>query len=147
MAGYMTKQTHNVYEGEYANGAAAAVENGTLMVLNATGDALVLPDADTSTKILCKEVTTIYDGVTAFRCVMVDPAKLYYLVDNGFEYNDVVEYDLNTYATAVGKLLRAHPLHAGEEFVQTTSGLTAGTIYGVLATGLVGGTAANAGNQ
>lgn len=141
MAGYMTKQTHNVYEGEYVNGAAAAVENGTLMVLNATGTALVLPDADTDTKILCKEATTIYDGVTAFRCVMTAPAKLYYLVDNGFEFNDSAEYDLNTYTNAVGKLLRAHPLHVGEEFVQTAASLTAGTEYGVLATGLVGGTA------
>ena len=138
MAGYMTKQTHNVYEGEYVNGAANPIENGTLVVLNSAGDKLVLPAADSESKFLCKEVTTIYDGMKAYRMVAVNLAKLYYLVDNQADINDSAEYDATRYSTKAGALLRAHPLHVGEEFVVTAGELTAGTQYGVLATGLVG---------
>ena len=138
MAGYMTKQTHAVYEGEYVNGAAAAIENGTLVVLDATGEKLVLPEADTNSKFLCKEVTTIYDGMKAYRMVAVKLEKLYYLVDNQADINDSAEYDATRYSTKVGAYLRAHPLHVGEEFVVTAGELTVGTQYGVLATGLVG---------
>lgn len=138
MAGYMTKQLHNVYEGEFANGAAAAIENGTLVVLNGDGTKMVLPEADTTSKFLCKEVTTIYDGMKAYRMVALELAKLYYLVDNQTDINDSAEYDATKYSTKVGALLRAHPLQVGEEFVVTAGELTAGTQYGVLATGLVG---------
>jgi hypothetical protein len=138
MAGYMTKQTHNVYEGEFANGAEAAIENGTLVVLNAEGTAMVLPEADSNTKFLCKEKTTIYDGIPAYRMVVLSADKLYYLVDNQVEYNDATEYDARHYSVKPGMLLRAHPLHVGEEFVVTAGDLTVGTQYGVLATGLVG---------
>ena len=139
MAGYMTKQTHNVYEGEYVNGAAAAIENGTMVVLDNTGTKLVLPAADTTSKFLCKEVTTIFDGIKAYRMVAVTLSKLYYLVDNQADVNDSAEYDATHYSTKVGAYLRAHPLHVGEEFVVTAAGdLTVGTQYGVLATGLVG---------
>ena len=138
MAGYMTKQTHAVYEGEYVNGMEAAIENGTLVVLDATGTKLVLPETDTNSKFLCKEKTTIYDGIPAYRMVLLSTDKLYYLVDTQVEYNDATEYDARHYSTAPGKLLRAHPLHVGEEFVVTAGDLTVGTQYGVLATGLVG---------
>lgn len=138
MAGYMTKQLNNVYEGEFANGAAAAIENGTLVVLNTAGTALVLPEADTTSKFLCKEVTTIYDGMKAYRMVALELSKLYYLVDNQADINDSAEYDATRYSTKVGALLRAHPLQVGEEFVVTAGDLTAGSKYGVLATGLVG---------
>ena len=138
MAGYMTKQTHNVYEGEYVNGAANSIENGTLVVLNTAGDKLVLPAADTTSKFLCKEITTIYNGMKAYRMVAVNLAKLYYFVDNQADINDSAEYDATRYSTKVGALLRAHPLHVGEEFVVTAGELTAGTQYGVLATGLIG---------
>lgn len=138
MAGYMTKQTHAVYEGEYANGTEAAIENGTLVVLDATGTKMVLPEADATSKFLCKEKTTIYDGIPAYRMVLLSTDKLYYLVDTQVEYNDATEYDARHYSTAPGKLLRAHPLHVGEEFVVTAGELTVGTQYGVLATGLVG---------
>lgn len=138
MAGYMTVLTHNVYHGGFTNGETKAVENGTLMVLDSTGTKLVLPTADTTTKILCTEKTTIYDTVTAYRCLMVNPAKMYFLVENEFDINDSAEYDTTKYTTDSGKLLRAHPIHAGEEFVVTAGDLTAGTEYGVLATGLVG---------
>ena len=137
MAGYMTTQLNNVYVGEYANGTGAAVENGTLVVLDATGK-MVLPEADTNTKLLCKEVTTIYDGMKAYRMVVMGLAKLYYLVDNQADINDTAEYDATRYATKDGALLRAHPLQVGEEFVVTAGDLTADTQYGVLATGLVG---------
>lgn len=138
MAGYMTKQLNNVYEGEFVNGADAAIENGTLVVLDPTGTKMVLPEADTNSKFLCKEVTTIYDGMKAYRMVALALSKLYYLVDNQADVNDSAEYDATRYATKVGALLRAHPLQVGEEFVVTAGELTAGAQYGVLATGLVG---------
>ena len=138
MAGYMTTQLNNVYVGEYANGADAAIENGTLVVLNTAGTAMVLPEADSASKFLCKEVTTIYDGMKAYRMVALALSKLYYLVDNQADINDSAEYDATRYSTKAGALLRAHPLQVGEEFVVTAGDLTAGTTYGVLATGLVG---------
>lgn len=142
MAGYMTKLQGYLYEGELTNGAAAAVENGVLMVLGTGENAgkLVMPTADADTKLVCKEVTDIYDGVVAYRFVVNKLAGNYYLVENGFEFNDAVDYNLNTYATAVGKLLRAHPLQVGEEFVtdKVTGTPVAGTEYGVQADGTVG---------
>jgi hypothetical protein len=139
MAGYMTKLQGYLYEGELTNGADAPVENGILMVLGDAGK-LVLPTADTETKLVCKEVTDIYDGVVAYRFIVNALAGNYYFVENGFEYNDAVAYDLNTYATAAGKLLRAHPIQVGEEFVtnKVTGTPAAGTAYGVKADGTVG---------
>ena len=142
MAGYMTKLQGYVYEGELVNGAAAAVENGILMVqgTSTNADKLVLPSADTTTKLICKEVTTIYDGVTAYRFIVDKLNARYYFVENGFDINDSAAYDKRTYATAVGAELRAHPLLVGEEFVtdKVTGTIAAGTAYGVKADGTVG---------
>lgn len=142
MAGYMTKLQGYVYEGELVNGASGAVENGILMVQGTSTDAgkLVLPSADTTTKLICKEVTTIYDGVTAYRFIVDKLNARYYFVENGFDINDSAAYDKRTYATAVGDELRAHPLLVGEEFVtdKVTGTPAVGTAYGVKADGTVG---------
>lgn len=142
MAGYMTKLQGYVYEGELVNGAAAAVENGILMV-QGTGDnagKLVLPSADTTTKLICKEITTIYDGVTAYRFIVDKLNARYYFVENGFDINDSAAYDKRTYTTEVGAELRAHPLLVGEEFVtdKVTGTIAVGTAYGVKADGTIG---------
>ena len=142
MAGYMTKLQGYVYEGELVNGAAAAVPNGILMVQGTSTNAgkLVLPSADTDTKLICKEVTTIYDGVTAYRFIVDKLNARYYFVENGFDINDSAAYDKRTYTTAVGAELRAHPLLVGEEFVtdKVTGTPAVGTAYGVKADGTVG---------
>lgn len=142
MAGYMTKLQGYVYEGELVNGASGAVENGILMVQGTSTDAgkLVLPSADTTTKLICKEVTTIYDGVTAYRFIVDKLNARYYFVENGFDINDSAAYDKRTYATAVNDELRAHPLLVGEEFVtdKVTGTPAVGTAYGVKADGTVG---------
>ena len=141
MAGYMTKLQGYVYEGELVNGAAAAVQNGILMVQDSTDPMkFVLPSADTTSKLVCKEVTTIYDGVTAYRFMVDSLAKRYYFVENGFDINDSQAYDKRTYTTAVGDELRAHPLLVGEEFVtnMVTGTIAAGTAYGVKADGTIG---------
>lgn len=142
MAGYMTKHLGYLYEGELVNGAAAPVENGVLMVQGTTTNAgkLVLPAADTDTKLVCKEVTTIYDGVVAYRFMVDTLAKRYYFVENGFDINDSHAYDKRVYTTKVGDELRAHPLVVGEEFVtdKVTGTPTVGTAYGVKADGTIG---------
>ena len=142
MAGYMQKLQGYVYEGSLENGAAAAVENGILMVQGTSTNVgkLVLPSADTTTKLVCKEVTTIYDGVTAYVFIVDKLADRYYFVENGFDINDSEAYDKRTHTTAVGEKLRAHPLLVGEEFVTTkvTGTISAGTAYGVKADGTVG---------
>ena len=143
MAGYMTKLQGYVYEGELVNGAATAVENGILMVQGTSTDAgklKLIGSADTTTKLLCKEVTTIYDGVTAYRFVVNKLNANYYFVENGFDINDSAAYDKRTYTTAVGAELRAHPLQVGEEFVTTkvTGTIAAGTEYGVKTDGTIG---------
>lgn len=139
MAGYMTKMYGNLYEGEFRNGAAAPVANGTLMVLDTSTMKLVLPAADSTTKLLCKEVTTIYDGIVAYRIIVDKLNKNYYFVENAQEYNDATEYDIAEYTVPVDGFLRAHPLQVNDEFLVTSSAtLTAGTSYGVLATGLIG---------
>ena len=101
---------------------------------------LVLPAADTDTKLVCKEVTTIYDGVVAYRFMVDTLAKRYYFVENGFDINDSQAYDKRVYTTKVGDELRAHPLVVGEEFVtdKVTGTPTVGTAYGVKADGTVG---------
>jgi len=140
-SGYMTKLSGYIYEGEMVNGAAAPVPNGTIMVQDATDPLkLVLPTADTTTKFVCKEVTTIYDQV-GYRFVVDTLAKRYYFVENGMDdFNDGGEYDNQNYVTKVGALLRAHPLLVGEEFVSNavTGTPAAGTAYGVKADGTVG---------
>lgn len=142
MAGYMTKLQGYLYEGELVNGHTEGVENGILLVVG-TGDnagKLVMPTADTETKLLCKEVTSIYGGKTAYRFVANKLAGNYYFVENGFDHDPSAAYDLTTYATAAGKLLRAHPVQVGEEFVtdMVTGTIAAGTEYGVKADGTIG---------
>ena len=139
MAGYMTKLQGYVYEGELVNGASAAIENGILMVQN--GDTLELPSAESTSKFICKEVTTIFDGTVAYRFIVDKLNKRYYFVENGNEYfNDQADYDNRAHAVPVGELLRAHPLLVGEEFITTkvTGAPTAGTAYGVQADGSIG---------
>ena len=143
MAGYMTKLQGYVYEGELVNGAAAPVENGVLMVPGTStdiGKLKFIANADTTTKLLLKEITTIYDGVTAYRFVVNKLNANYYFVENGFDINDSAVYNKKTYTTAVGAELRAHPLVVGEEFVTTkiTGTLSAGTEYGVKTDGTIG---------
>lgn len=139
MAGHMTKLQGYVYEGEKKNGAAAPVADGFLMVSN-NADTLVLPGAaDTTTKLVLKEVTELY-GQTAYRFEVKALNDRYYFVENGHVINDSFAYDDATYTVAVGELLRAHPLLVGEEFVTTaiTGSLVVGTAYGVKANGTIG---------
>lgn len=101
---------------------------------------MILPAEDTDTKLLCKEVTTIYDGVVAYRFAVNAVGKNNYLVENGFEADTNQEYNLNEYTTAAGALLRAHPLQVGEEFVtdKVTGAPAVGSEYGVKADGTIG---------
>ena len=138
MAGYMTKLQGYVYEGELVNGEQNAVQNGILMVQN--GDKLELPAAESTSKFVCKEVTTIY-GEVGYRFVVDKLNKRYYFVENGMDdYNDMAEYDGRLYETKSGDLLRAHPLMVGEEFLTNavTGTPVAGTAYGVQADGTIG---------
>jgi len=140
-AGYMTKLQGYVYEGEMVNGTGAPVPNGAILVQDATDPLkLVLPTADTTTKFVCKEVTTIYDKV-GYRFVVDKLDKRYYFVENGMDdFNDGGEYDNQDYVTKANALLRAHPLLVGEEFLSNnvTGTPAAGTAYGVKADGTVG---------
>lgn len=143
MAGYMTKMTGNVYEGELRNGHTAAVENGVLMTpgANTLVGKLVFPSAaDTTTTLLLKEIGEIYDGLKSYRFIVTKLNAPYYFVENQFDINDNEAYDKTKYTTAVGELLRAHPLHVGDEFVTTnvTGELAVGTAYGVKTDGSVG---------
>lgn len=134
MAGYMTKLQGYLYEGECVNGAANAVENGMLMVMGADNK-LVLPTADTETKLVCKEVTEIFEGVVAYRFVVKALAGNYYFVENS-----IPAFEKNADVLPVGKQLRAHPILVGEEFVtsKVTGTPAVGTAYGVKADGTIG---------
>ena len=125
------------------NGESGAVDNGVLMVPGTStnnGNLKFIANADTTTKLLCKEVTTIYDGVTAYRFVVQKLNANYYFVENGFDINDSAAYNKRTYSTPAGAELRAHPLLVGEEFVTTkvTGTISAGSEYGVKTDGTVG---------
>ena len=136
--GYMTKLQGYVYEGEWVNGESDPVPNGIVMVQN--GNALELPSADSTTKFVCKEVTTIY-GEVGYRFVVDKLNKRYYFVENGMDdFNDGGEYDNRNYVTKAGELLRAHPLLVGDEFLTNavTGTITAGSSYGVQADGTIG---------
>lgn len=135
----MTKLQGYVYEGELVNGTNAPVKNGIIMVQD--GNSLVLPSAESTTKFICKEVTTIYDGMVAYRFIVDKLNKRYYFVENGSEYfNDQAEYDNREHAVPADLELRAHPLLVGDEFVTTmvTGTPVAGTSYGVQADGTIG---------
>lgn len=137
-AGYMTKLSGYIYEGELVNGAAAPVANGTLMVQN--GDALELPSAESTSKFVCKEITDIY-GELGYRFVVDKLNKRYYFVETHEEdFYANGEYDGRNATFAPGKLLRAHPLIVGEEFIVSGAAnqYAVGTAYGVTATGEIG---------
>lgn len=138
--GYMNTMYGNIFEGQYRNGAAAPVGNGTLMVLDPATMKLKLPAADTTSKFLVTEVTTIYGGVPAVNVTVEKLAGRYYFVETMQEYNDATEYDLTEYAVPVDAFVRAHPLEVNDKFYVSTDGATyaAGTSYGVLATGRLG---------
>lgn len=132
MAGYMTILQSNVFKGTLTNGAADAVENGTLMVMGADGKTLVLPAADTTSKFVCLEKTELFDGMEAYVVEAQALNKNYYFVENNADINDSEAYDTRVYQTAVGDFLRAHPLLVGDEFIVTVPApLTVGTAYGV----------------
>lgn len=139
MAGYMTKLQGYVYEGEYVNGAAAAVQNGTIMTLSSDKKKLALAATPSGEKpFVCKEKTTIFDGIEAYRMLVVAaPSVPLFFVENNAEINDSAEYDISTYSTAVGELVRAHVLLPGDEFLVSATGLTVGTAYGVNASGAI----------
>lgn len=149
MAGWMTKLQGYLYEGECVNGAAAGVKNGTIMKLGTStnaGKLVAVGSEDANAKFLCKEVTEIYRGTTAYRFVVqaIPAAANYYFIENGFsEYNDAVAFDLRDYETAIGDYLRAHPLVKGEEFITTmvTGTPVAGTEYVLKADGTIGAAA------
>ena len=145
MAGYMTALQGYVYEGELVNGeASTAIQNGMLVTIQSDGNGglcMKLPAAkDTNTKLKLKEVTTIYDGMPAYRFIVDAVGTPTYFVENGFEDTNYPTYDTTLWETAPGKYLRAHPLLVGEEFVtdQITGSLTVGTQYAVLTTGKIG---------
>ena len=143
MAGYMTKQNGYLYEGELVNGASGAVANGILMVHGDSTDVgklKLIANADTTSKFLCKEVASIYDGITAYRFVVNKLNANYYFVEQNFEPDPNGEYNIATMTTAVGKQLRAHPLQVGDEFVTNcvTGTPAAGTAYGVKTDGTIG---------
>lgn len=138
MAGYMTKLQGYVFEGELVNGAADPVANGTLMVQD--GDTLVLPSAESTTKFVCKEETTIF-GEVGFRFVVDKLNKRYYFVETHEEdFYANPENDGRIATFAPGELLRAHPLLVGEEFIVsgTAGQYTVETSYGVAADGTIG---------
>lgn len=143
-SGYMTKLQGYVYEGTLANGAAAPVPNGLIMVqgTGANADKLVLPAADANTKFLCTEVTDIYGGVTAYRFQVQEITKRYFFVENAHQHNveEYQEYDKRNYVQPVGELMRAHALLLGEEFVTNcvTGTPAVGTAYGIKADGTIG---------
>ena len=116
-AGYMTKQLNNVYEGEFINGCGDSIYNGTIVTLTERG---FEPTSTRDVEVLCKELTTIYGDIPAARFIITDVGGLFYLVDNHADVNTSSEYDATNYATPDGKLLRAHPLQVGEEFIATT---------------------------
>ena len=144
MAGYMTALQGYVYEGELVNGeSSTAIQNGMLVTIQSNGNGglcMKLPAKDANTKLKLKEITTIYDGITAYRFIVDAVGTPTYFVENGFDDVNQVTYDTTLWETAPGKYLRAHPLLVGEEFVtdEVTGTLTVGTQYGVLATGKIG---------
>ena len=144
MNGYMTKLQGYVYEGTLANGAGKPVPNGMILV-QGTGnnaDKLVLPAADSATKLVCMEVTDMFGGVVAYRFQVQEIKERYFLVENSTQYNveEYQEYDKRDYTQPVGELMRAHALLLGEEFVTNcvTGTPVVGNTYGIKADGTIG---------
>ena len=144
MNGFMTKLQGYTYEGTLANGAGKPVPNGMILVqgTGADADKLVLPAADSSTKLVCMEVTDMFGGVKAYRFQVQEISKRYFFVENSFQFNveEYQEYDKRDYTQPEGELMRAHALLLGDEFVTNcvTGTPVVGTAYGIKADGTIG---------
>ena len=144
MNGYMTKLQGYVYEGTLANGAGKPVPNGMILVqgTGANADKLVLPAADSATKLVCTEITDMFGGVVAYRFQVQEISKRYFFVENSFQFNveEYQEYDKRDYTQPEGELMRAHALLLGDEFVTNcvTGTPVVGTAYGIKADGTIG---------
>ena len=144
MNGYMTKLQGYVYEGTLANGAGQPVPNGMILDqgTGTNADKLVLPAADSATKLMCMEVTDMFGGVTAYRFQVQEITKRHFFVENSFQFNveEYQEYDKRDYTQPEGELMRAHALLLGDEFVTNcvTGTPVVGTVYGIKADGTIG---------
>ncbi len=139
MAGYMTVQYGNIYEGELPNGHTASVFNGQIVQYDAASNSLK-PAADTNIKILCREAVTIFDGVPAYEFVVdtLPAGKRFYLIENMCPIDNTQEYNTVNVEVKPGELLRAHPLQVNDRFVATTPNTVAvKTLYGVDANGYI----------
>lgn len=140
MAGYMTVQYGNIYEGQLPNGHTDSVYNGQIVSYDVTSNSLK-PIADTNIEILCRQAVTLFDGVPGYEFVVnkIPAGKMFYLVENMCPIDNTQEYDTAEVAVKPGELLRAHPLLPGDQFVASTPNTVAtGTMYGVDANGNVG---------
>ena len=146
MAGYMSKLTNYVFEGECTNGTGAATTPGHVYVRDAVNKKFVLPTADSASQFTCIEAGVIYGesaantGMTAYRFVVDKLAANYYFHEQTEIPFRFVEFDMTTYAFPVGERLRCHPLQVGDEFwtTEVTGTPVVGTAYGVTATGTIG---------
>lgn len=148
MAGYMTKLSSYVYEGEhkYDSTATAGIEDAVILerTVNATtGEIEMKAAGSTAAKFTVKEIGDIYEGTTALRLYVdvLDATKTLYFVEQNDYLDDSVLYDTTKRTVAPAKYVRCHPLYAGEEFWsnQITNIDTATFTVGQALTGVTAG--------
>lgn len=138
MAGYMTKLTNYVFEGELPYEGALEPENGMGVELNAAGTAFKLPAAADNVKGVVKEVTTIYDAIKAYRIVVTEVAKPTYFVENIPDSHES-EFDFTKWKHPKGKLGRNHPIQVGDELLtDQCAAVSAGAAVTLKTTGKFG---------
>lgn len=150
MAGYMTKLSSYVYEGEhkYDSTATVGIEDAIILerVTAADGTIEMKPATSTAAKFTVKEVGDIYEGTTALRLYVdvLDATKTLYFVEQNDYLDDSVLYDTTKRTVAPAKYVRCHPLYAGEEFWSNqitgidTATFTVGQAFTGVTAGIIG---------
>lgn len=144
MAGFMSKLSGYVYEGEFQ--ALKDTKIGAIVSfgpITASADGKIDKRFDIAAignlKAMCVEVGYIYGDTKAARYIVtaVDAAKTGYLTEQNLTHYEEIEYDMPQDVVKAGGFLRAHPLAVGEEFWQSieTADPAVGTEYAVGANG------------
>ena len=128
MAGYMTKQYGNYYEGELCMNVEAGNLDAPLLVLGTDGFLTPILTKNAGNEFLCIEKTSIYDGQKAYRFKVAKLAEPVYFqepAEGAYSANELTLAALGT------KLpVRVHPLQVNDEFVLAIAEeLTANKVY------------------
>lgn len=138
MAGYFDKLNGRVYECEHE--AAANLENGTFVVINASNK-VAKSSANTDIEMLCVEKTDIW-GLPALRLRVQKEDGTVFMVEGDPTVDALPEYDDRHHVVQQGELVKMRSPHISDEILLGVtdaifSAAAVGDVYNVAANGLI----------